>query len=686
MLQWVGKKPLDSVTAYPAQLMDRFDPTNAATPLEFPRYDDLKDNWQNLLFYGDNKDVLANLLANGFRGKVNLAYVDPPFNTGQDRYVRRVQFRGAIASRVEGEEMSLIEQTQYANAFFPDLYLQFMFERLLLLKELFHDDGVLVLRIDYHYAHYLKVIADETFGNDYFVNEILISRQRESAGSPNKLEVETESLFVYSKSRKPTFNKPKVRRSVANIQWTAFLMGGERFPRERKFLGKALTPPDGQHFSLNQQKVEQLLEERFLRVRCRNCGALHFYGKTQEELERFMRRKENRFKFYDIYSDRDYFGVERLEKCQSCSSENFAVEYLGSDEEAVANNWTDIPSYSQITGYPTENSEELLQRITETFSSENHLLLDCFSGSGTTAAAAQKLGRRWIAADINKGAIQTTSKRLQTIILEQIEKSKQGKLIKADGEIKPAALAFSLYRVNNYDLQIQHNEAANLAVEHLGVTRTRTDNFFDGTRGKQLVKIIPFNHPCTLLDLQLLDDELKKRNETRDVLVVCLGKESSADAWMVDWNKRRPVTRREKDGKPIEWLNKIELVELRTDKKYGGFFAHQPAHADVSIARKGDQVVIEIRDFISPTIVERLKKDETLFSVKIPDWRAMVDAVMIDTDYNGSVFNITHSDVPERKNDLVEGKYELPAPRKGATVAVKIVDMLGEEVLVTKQA
>ncbi len=121
---------------------------------------------------------------------------------------------------------------------------------------------------------------------------------------------------------------------------------------------------------------------------------------------------------------------------------------------------------------------------------------------------------------------------------------------------------------------------------------------------------------------------------------------------------------------------------MRTDKKYGGFFAHQPAHAQVEIARKGDKMLIEIRDFISPTIVERLKKDETLFSAKISDWRAMVDVVLIDTDYNGSVFNIVHSDVPERKNDLVQGKYELPAPRKGAMVAVKIVDMLGEEVVV----
>jgi len=89
-------------------------------------------------------------------------------------------------------------------------------------------------------------------------------------------------------------------------------------------------------------------------------------------------------------------------------------------------------------------------------------------------------------------------------------------------------------------------------------------------------------------------------------------------------------------------------------------------------------------DFISPTIVERLEMDTPLFKAQIPDWRAMVDVVMIDTAYDGEVFDITLSDVPERKDDLMVGRYELPAPEGETIVAVKIVDMLGEEVLVTE--
>lgn len=108
------------------------------------------------------------------------------------------------------------------------------------------------------------------------------------------------------------------------------------------------------------------------------------------------------------------------------------------------------------------------------------------------------------------------------------------------------------------------------------------------------------------------------------------------------------------------------------------------------MARSDVNIVVEIEDFISPTIVERLEMATPLFKVKIPDWRAMVDVVMIDADYDGGpvgsgVFDIDLSDVPARKDDLVAGRYTLAAPEGEMTVAVKIIDMLGEEVLVTER-
>ena len=131
---------------------------------------------------------------------------------------------------------------------------------------------------------------------------------------------------------------------------------------------------------------------------------------------------------------------------------------------------------------------------------------------------------------------------------------------------QPAQLAFSLWRVNDYDLQIQHNEAVELACQHLGVTRTKGDSFFEGTRGQSLVKIVPFNHPLSPLDLEQSRSPWAARpDETRPVLMVCLGVELAAQGGS------KTGTGCGKDDP-----NRIDYIELRTDPKYGKFFQHKP--------------------------------------------------------------------------------------------------------------
>jgi adenine-specific DNA-methyltransferase len=159
--------------------------------------------------------------------------------------------------------------------------------------------------------------------------------------------------------------------------------------------------------------------------------------------------------------------------------------------------WIDIPPVNPIAAeredFPTQKPEGIPGRLIKAFTNPGDIVLDCFIGSGTTAAVAQKLGRRWIGADINKGAIQTTEKRLATIIADQIAAGTDAQLALAneDGDAppKPAQLAFSVYRVNDYDLQIQHNEAVELAVQHLGVARTRADTFFQGILGEEILVV-----------------------------------------------------------------------------------------------------------------------------------------------------------------------------------------------------
>lgn len=585
MLRWVGKEPLDYVKGFPAQLVEVFDPLNTWQKIETPTYDTLKDNWQNLLFHGDNKEVMATLLENGFRGKVDLIYIDPPFSSNRD-YVRRVELRGLRQlGDIESDEVSVLQQVMYEDMWKRDAYFQFMYERLLLLKELLANNGSIYVHLDWRVAHYIKTIMDEIFGEGNFIREIIwrigwVSGYKSVA---NNWVRNHETILYYGKEKSNV---------IFNKMYTPY-------------------PPDYERWG-GRPKGKGLPIE-------------------------------------------DVWGVFAQEGVTSLQVVSFSSEY---------------------TDFVTQKPEGLLERIIKASAkdpaqavkegSDVPIVFDAFIGSGTTAAAAQKLGLRWIGCDINRGAIQTTSKRLQKLIHKQIKKARKSKQ-----EELPRYYSFGIYQVNNYDLQLLKTEATDLAVQHIGIQRIRTDTFFDGTLGKSLVKIIDFNHPLTLLDLQLIQDELSKRpNEDRDVTIVCLGKELAVDPQIEEWNKKHPV-------------NKLKVIELKTDKRYGNFLVHDPAEAKILVQRISiDKAIVEIQDFISPTIIKRLNIESGLLRTKIPDFRCMIDTVLIDNNYDGKTFHIVNSDVPEKKDDLVQGKYEIELPSPEATVAVKIIDMLGEEVLV----
>jgi len=585
MLQWFGKRPLQRVTAFPAQKVESFGPTDANA---------------NLLFHGDNKEVLAHLLANGYRGKVNLIYIDPPFDSGAD-YVRKVTLRGKSAiSKIEGEGYTLGEQVQYEDIWANDNYLQFMYERLMLLKELLAEDGILTLHCDWRKSHHLRVLLDETLGSDQFRNEVFwYFYNKMHDDRKGILPRATNSLLIYAKGSGSTFNRLTVPRESIIRQ-------------------------------LKRVKINGVLV--------------------------------------------------------NLKDESGGLVYQDSDAKTLDNIWP-IPlippaDIVQKTDYPTQKPEALLDLLQLIYSKPGDLVLDCFIGSGTTAAVAQKLGRRWIGCDINKGAIQTTAKRLQSIIEEQqaappAPQQLPGMDADPSSTPKPASRSFHVWRVNDYDLQIQHNEAVALACEHIGVERTRNDTFFDGQQGKRLVKIVPFNHPLSPTDLEDVSTELKARkNEERDILLVALGMERACAAWLENWNRLR---------KKGDVPNKIEVIELRTDPKYGKFIAHRPASARVNIKRVKNTIKVEIKDFASPSILERLSSQAGLLKPHIEDWRSMVDSVMIDPAYDGAVFHIALADVPEKKTDFVTGTYELPAPKATTTIAIKITDMLGEEVFISEK-
>jgi DNA modification methylase len=619
MLSWVGKRPLTQVLGFPSQVVEKFDPANLlSTGIVKP---ELWKDWPSqylqggLLFQGDNKEVLGHLLANGFRQAIKLIYIDPPFDSGAD-YVRKVKLRG-FKEKISGEDYSLGEQLQYPDIWANDNYLQFMFERLSLLKELLRPDGALFLHCDWHKVHLLRCLLDEIFGPENFRNEIVWSYPGREMHIENKFNAKHDTLLFVAKSDGMTINMSEV---------------AVRYDRGERLKG--------------------------------------------------LRRK--------IHKDDDGREWVWETRGQAAGQEPYKryVDEIISEGRALNDVWDDIQflrgNDPERTGFPTQKPEALLERITLAASSVNDIVLDCFIGSGTTAAVAQRLGRRWIGCDINKGAIQTTAKRLKTIILTQNEPQQEdkqpqliGDMVDTEENPEPAQRAFATYRVNDYDLAIQHNEAVNLACEHIGVERIRTDSYFDGRLGESWVKIIPFGHPLSPTDLEELRRELDARSEdARSITIVCLGLELSAAAWIEEWNKHRK-------GKTA--VNRIRVIELRSDPKYGKFIEHRPAQAKVAITRREGKVHVAITDFISPTIIERLQQQAGVLKPKIEDWRTMVDCVMIDTAFNGEVFNVALTDIPERKSDFVAGSYDLDAPPGDTTVAVKIIDMLGEEVLRTQK-
>jgi DNA modification methylase len=693
MLTWVGKRPLRHVTAFPAQLVEQHNAIgilgmnyngNDHTDRRRKVFADLRTQWNDkcwdndpclmvpapehggLLFHGDNKEVLAFLLANGYRGKVNFIYIDPPFDSGAD-YVRKVSLRGVQGTaKINGDGYTLGEQIQYTDIWANDNYLQFMYERLLLLKEILADDGSIAVHCDVRRSHYLRIILDEIFGADNIRGEIVVRAGVKNVQSQfdemSSLTLGHNSIFLFSKGKDTKYQTlRKYDEEHEPGKWDTFWRGTDRPTMRYELLGQK---PNSGQWRWEENRAKQAIEN---------------YRKYTTHFSKTM--------------NLDDYYLQELDKGQDLNfvrlSEDNVVQYYVSPRKykILSNVWLDIPYRGTETDYPTEKNEAISERIIEWLTRPGDLVLDSFIGSGTVASVAQKLGRRWIGCDINKGAIQTTTKRLRGIIFDQINKAlkrtgqeKQGVLIetecKEDNFIKPAQFGFNVFRVNDYDLQIQHNEAVNLACEHIGITRNKADSFFDGTLGKKLVKIIPFNHPLTPLDLAEIKRELGTRlEEERDIVVVCLGKELAVETWLNEWNQLR---------KKGDVPNKIEVIELRTDPKYGKFISHQPVQAKINIKRIKNKIRVEIQDFISPTIIERLKQQAGILTPQIDDWRAMVDSIMIDPAYNGKIFNIALTDVPEKKSDLVSGTYDLDAPESETTVAVKITDMLGEEVLIVK--
>lgn len=209
MLYWEGKTAQLNIEYYPAQ--------------EKEVYGDKESIDFNKIFWGDNFQVLSHLLKE-YRGKINLIYIDPPFDSKAD-YVKNIQFKG---QKIKGLEQNLFEEKQYSDIRWKDEYLQFMFERLLLLKELLSDNGSIYLHCDWHKSHHLRCLMDEVFWEENFQNEI-VRWYRTWGSSQWKRSQKHDILLFYSKTNSMVFNTQKEKaytKAKGRKAWIIDYWGG----------------------------------------------------------------------------------------------------------------------------------------------------------------------------------------------------------------------------------------------------------------------------------------------------------------------------------------------------------------------------------------------------------------------------------------------------------------------------
>ena len=340
-LRWTGKRPYRSTQYFPAQLKESYGNSS-------------DEGWMNKIFWGDNLQVMSHMLKK-YRGKIDLIYIDPPFDSKAD-YKKKIEIKGV--GKAESDSSSF-EEKQYGDIWSNDEYLQFMYERLILLRELLSDKGSIYLHCDWHRAHHIKLLMDEIFGNGGkdtkgpgFKNEIIWAYRIQGVGK-GRWARKHDTIFFYTKTGNYTFNEEK-----------------EDVIYQKKFIDTTCIAPN--LGLLKEQEIKEITQ-------CLND--------KQPLPDKYKNKLFNTY-FSNVYV-RDVWDGDYTKPIISGSS-----EYLQ---------------------YPTQKPEGLLKRIINASTNPGDIVFDCFMGSGTTQAVAMKLGRRFIGADINLGSIQTTTKRLISV-------------------------------------------------------------------------------------------------------------------------------------------------------------------------------------------------------------------------------------------------------------------------------
>lgn len=320
------------------------------------------------LIKGENLEVLKYLLDEmDLKGKIDLVYIDPPFST--NNIFRMSEEKANSISRSNGDNVA------YDDSLIGPEYLEFIRERLILLRELLSDKGSIYFHIDYKIGHYIKIIMDEIFGKANFLNDITRIKCNPKNFERRAYGNIKDMILFYSKTGNHIWNNPKAPMSEMDIErlFKKTDKNGRRYttiplhapgetrdgPTGQPWRG--MKPPKGRHWRSPPNVLEDLDKQGLIE-----------WSKTGVPRKKIYADEKDGKKIQDILEFKDL----------------------------------------QNPIYPTEKNIDLLRLLIEASSNKDSIVLDCFCGSGTTLKVAQDLGRTWIGIDKSEEAIKVALQRL----------------------------------------------------------------------------------------------------------------------------------------------------------------------------------------------------------------------------------------------------------------------------------
>lgn len=619
--------------------------------------------WMNRLIYGDNLLAMQALLAGdaqtglpSLRGKVGLIYIDPPFDSKAD-YRTKISLPGTDVE----QKPTILEQFAYADTWEDGTisYLKMLYPRLLLMREMLSDKGSIYVHIDWHVGHYVKAIMDDIFGNDNFRNEIIWKRSQNISSIGNVYKRSHDVILFYSKTIDTSLSK------VYKEQEESYL-SQYKYKDDKGVYRHAPLLVSGRRNGVTGSVWRG--------INPNECGrnGMHWITKI-ENLEQ-------------LDAEGRIYWPER-------GGQPMLKYYLDPEKGVlVSDYWDDInlisPTSNESVNYATQKPISLLERIIKASSNEGDLVCDFFGGSGTTAAVAERLGRRWITCDIGKPASLVMRKRF------------------IDQEVKP----FLYQSIGDYQKEAFRNNkrykhVGDLSQVVLGLygalpftpeqTNDRNFGYIKGTR--TLIMVDSPNRLTTAATIRkaveakasLLGGDWEK--------VVVLG-------WNFAFDISQAIQKYENSNVevlviPPDLLDKLAkkgFKKLIDDKSVRFSSLQYLVAKPLVVEQNGDQdeIDVELENYVllSPDNIPLDDKDkEKLQQVLERDPLSLIEYWSIDPDYDGVTFRSTWQDYRENMendNDPLHCVYKtrLRVPHKAQRkVCIKAVDVFGFESQVIKE-